>query len=105
MRTGEPVRGPAAAAATGFLRHPRAAPPGAPGTAGPRRESRRSLISGPHPLRRPHRNPATHQKERCERASPCEGRRRGRHGLFALPPLPPTPRPRGTAPRIAQEPN
>ena len=62
MRTGEPVRGPAAGATADFL-----PPQPPPGPAGPRRQSRKSLIRGPHPSKRPPRDPL-HSPERKMRA-------------------------------------
>ena len=85
MRTGEPVRGPAAGAAAGFLRRP------PPGPAGPRRYSPRSLIIVPYPSAAPTWTHATYQKERCGRASPCEGPPPQPPRDFCAAPQPPPP--------------
>ena len=100
MRPGEPVRGAAAAAAAGFLRRPPCRPP--PGPAGPYRQSPRRLISGPHPLRRPHQDPLHSPEGKMRTGEPVRGAAAAAAAGF-LPP--PPPRPRGTAPPITQETN
>ena len=103
MRTGEPVRGAAAAAAAGFLRCPPAAPP--PGPAGPYRQSPRSLISGPYPLRRPHQDPLHSPEGKMRTGEPVRGPAAAAAAGFLSGTQPPHPRPHGTALPIAQAPN
>ena len=95
MRTGEPVRGGAAAAAAGFLRSPPCRPP--PGPAGPYRQSPRRLISVPYPLRRPHQDPRLSPEGKMRTGEPVRGAAAAAAaGFLRRPPCRPTPGPAGT---------